>query len=218
MPFIGDWQLPFESTSTRKQMFHKSNRESKLVDMMSQEKKFQFIADQTLEVKVIQLPYKNSSLSMRIILPNKVDGLVKLEASMNFEKWQALILDNRRYKKVDVKLSLPKFKLELNFPLKSCLIELGMVDLFDICSSDLSGMSGGNDFFVSDAVHKAFINVDEKGTEAAAASTAMMTMMLGCAFVEKKVEVFRADHPFMFCICDENIKSILFMGKVADVS
>ena len=214
--FKGDWQLPFEGTSTRKQMFHKNNKENKLVDMMTQEEKFQFTSDQALEVKAIQLPYKNSSLSMRIILPNKVDGLAKLENSLNFEKLQALILDNRRYEKVDVKLSLPKFKLELNFPLKSCLMELGMVDMFDIHSSDLSGISGEKDLFISDAVHKAFINVDEEGTEAAAA-TAMM-IMLNCAFVQKKVEVFKVDHPFMFCICDENIRSILFMGKVADIS
>ena len=95
-------------------------------------------------------------------------------------------------------------------------MELGMVDLFDIRSSDLSGILGEKDLFISDAVHKAFINVDEEGTEAAAA-TAMM-IMLNCAFVQKKVEVFKADHPFMFCICDENIRSILFMGKVADIS
>ena len=214
--FKGDWQLPFESMSTFKQMFHKNNREIKLVDMMTQEKKFLFIVDQTLDVKVIQLLYKNSSLSMRIILPNKVDDLTELEASLNFEKLQALIFDNRRYKKVDVELSLPKFKLELNFPLKSCLMELGMVDLFDICSSDLSGMSEENDLFVSDAVHKAFINVDEKGTEAATAT--FMKSVFSLLDDEKRVEVFRADHPFMFCICDEKIESILFMGKVADVS
>ena len=88
--FKGDWQLPFESTSTLKQMFQKNNRESKLVDMMAQEKKFQFTADQALKVTVIQLPHKNSSLSMRIILPNKVDGLAKLETSLNFGKSQAL--------------------------------------------------------------------------------------------------------------------------------
>ena len=211
--FKGDWKFPFESRSTCKQMFYKNDIESKLVDMMSQEDEFLFTDDQALEVKVIQLPYKNSSLSMRIILPNNVDGLAKLETSLNFEKFRALILDNRRYKKVDVKLSLPKFKLELSLPLKSCLIKLGMVDLFDTCLSDLSGMSEESDLFVSDAVHKAFISVDEKGTEAAAATA--MIMWMSYTFKEK---VFRADHPFIFCICDENIKSILFMGKVTDVS
>ena len=151
---------------------------------------------------------------MRIILPNKVDGLAKLETSLNFEKLQTLVLEDRRYRQVDVKLLIPKFKLELNFPLKSCLMELGMVDLFDIHSSDLSGMSEENDLFVSDALHKAFINVDEKGTEAAAA-TAMVS--LGCAFFEKKVEVFKADHPFLFCIYDCSINSILFMGRLVDI-
>ena len=211
--FKGDWKFPFRSTSTCKQMFYKNDIESKLVDMMSQEDEFLFTDDQALEVKVIQLPYKNSSWSMRIILPNNVDGLAKLETSLNFEKFRALILDNRRYKKVDVKLYLPKFKLELSLPLKSCLIKLGMVDLFDTCLSDLSGMSEESDLFVSDAVHKAFISVDEKGTEAAAATA--MIMWMSYTFKEK---VFRADHPFIFCICDENIKSILFMGKVTDVS
>ena len=194
-------------------MFYKNDIESKLVDMMSQEDEFLFTDDQALEVKVIQLPYKNSSWSMRTILPNNVDGLAKLETSLNFEKFRALILGNRRYRNVDVKLSLPNFKLELSFPLKSCLIKLGMVDLFDTCLSDLSGMSEESDLFVSDAVHKAFISVDEKGTEAAAATA--MIMWMSYTFKEK---VFRADHPFIFCICDENIKSILFMGKVTDVS
>ena len=211
--FKGDWKFPFKSRSTCKQMFYKNDIESKLVDMMSQEDEFLFTDDQALEVKVIQLPYKNSSWSMRTILPNNVDGLAKLETSLNFEKFRALILDNRRYKKVDVKLYLPKFKLELSLPLKSCLIKLGMVDLFDTCLSDLSGMSEESDLFVSDAVHKAFISVDEKGTEAAAATA--MIMWMSYTFKEK---VFRADHPFIFCICDENIKSILFMGKVTDVS
>ena len=213
--FKGDWQLPFESTSTFKQMFHKNKRESKLVDMMAQEKKFLFTEDQALDVKVIQLPYKNSSLSMRIILPNKVDELAKLETSLTFEKLQALMLEGRRYRMVDVKVLLPKFKLELNFPLKSCLMELGMVDLFDIHLSDLSGMSGENDLFVSDAVHKAFINVDEKGTEAAAATD--MVLLPGCAYFEKKVEVFKADHPFLFCIYDCSINSILFIGRLVDI-
>ena len=213
--FKGDWQLPFEGTSTFKQMFHKNKRESKLVDMMAQEKKFQFTEDQALDVKVIQLPYKNFSLSMRIILPNKVDGLAELETSLNFEKLQTLVLEDRRYRKVDVKFLIPKFKLELNFPLKSCLMELEMIDLFDIHSSNLSGMSEENDLFVSDALHKAFINVDEKGTEAAAVTS--MVLLAGCAFFEKKVEVFKADHPFLFCIYDCSINSILFMGRLVDI-
>ena len=140
--FKGDRQLTFESTATFKQMFHKNKKESKLVDMMAQEKKFLFTEDQALDVKVIQLPYKNSSLSVRIILPNKVDGLAKLETSLTFETLQALMLEDRRYRMVDVKLLLPEFKLELNFPLKPCLMELGIVDLFDIHSSDLPNMSG----------------------------------------------------------------------------
>ena len=194
-------------------MFYKNNREGKLVHMMSQEGEFLFTNDQSLDSKVIKLPYKNSSFSMMISLPNKVDGLAELETSLNFEKLQARMLDVRRYCYADVKLSLPKFKLDLNFPLKSCLMELGIVDLFDIHSSDLSGMSGGGDLFVSDVAHKAFINVEEKGTEAAAA--AMDFHDLQCL---KNVEVFKADHPFMFFIYDQSIKSIVFMGKVADMS
>ena len=124
-------------------MFYKNNREGKLVHMMSQEGEFLFTNDQSLDSKVIKLPYKNSSFSMMTSLPNKVDGLAELEISLNFEKLQARMLDVRRYCYADVKLSLPKFKLDLNFPLKSCLMELGIVDLFDIHSSDLSGMSGG---------------------------------------------------------------------------
>ena len=69
--------------------------------------------------------------------------------------------------------------------------------------------------FVSDAVHKTFISVDEKGTEAAAATA--MVLLAGCALFEKKVEVFKADHPFLFCIYDSSINSILFIGRLADI-
>lgn len=108
---------------------------------------------------------------------------------------------------IDVHVHLPKFKLEDSYKLKPVLSALGMVDIFDAGRADLSGMSGSKNLFLSEVVHKTFVEVNEEGTEAAAATAGMVMM---CMFRE---EEFNADHPFLFFIRDNNTMITLFAGR-----
>lgn len=106
-------------------------------------------------------------------------------------------------------MHLPKFKLEESYDLKSDLSAMGLLDIFDSAKADLSGMSGAHDLFLSKIVHKAFVEVNEEGTEAAAA-TAGIAML--CMVIE---EDFNADHPFLFFLRHNPTKSIVFFGRYA---
>lgn len=114
------------------------------------------------------------------------------------------------YSRNEVHVHLPRFKLEESYDLKSSLSALGLLDVFDHGKADLSGMSALRDLYVSKIIHKSFIDVNEEGTEAAAATAAIMMVM--CLPVE---EHFNADHPFLFFIRHNPTKNILFLGKLA---
>lgn len=150
---------------------------------------------------------------MVVLLPEKVDGLSDMEAKLsvdNLRKWsQAMNLE-------EVIVFLPKFKTEFEFELKETLRSLGMVSAFDAQSADFSGMTGGKDLFISAVLHKAFIDVNEKGTEAAAATGVIMTPKSAPNIKPRKLPVFRADHPFVFLIRDNRNGAILFLGRVID--
>jgi len=110
----------------------------------------------------------------------------------------------------EVKLALPKFEFETEYALKETLVDLGMTDAFNQNSADFSGMTGNRDLFISDAIHKAFVSVDEKGTEAAAVTAIAMA---GSAPPSGPVD-FTANRPFIFLIQDIETGSILFIGRV----
>nr|DBA24620.1 TPA: hypothetical protein GDO54_012250 [Pyxicephalus adspersus] len=130
-----------------------------------------------------------------------------LEQELTYEKF-AEIINPSNLEKIEVDLYLPKFKLENYFDLDSVLTTLGMTDVFNVIKCDLSGMSGDNDLFLSKVVHKSFVEVNEEGTEAAAATGAVV--MLRCArFIPK----FVCDHPFLFFIVHKQCSHILFCGR-----
>lgn len=108
----------------------------------------------------------------------------------------------------EVRVSLPRFKLEENYDLKPLLSSMGMPHAFDLGKADFSGMSSGNELVLSEVVHKSFVEVNEEGTEAAAATAAVM--MFRCAMI---VPDFTADHPFLFFIRHNKTSSILFCGR-----
>jgi serpin B len=114
-----------------------------------------------------------------------------------------------------VNVALPKFKMSSGFALGEALRALGMKDAFDPDRADFSGMDGNSHWlYISAVLHKAFVDVNEKGTEAAAA-TAVVVMARGLARPVEPPREFRADHPFLFLIRDSTTGSILFMGRVA---
>jgi serpin B len=162
-------------------------------------------------LQVLELPYVGGDLSMIVLLPREVDGLGNLEAKLTAEHlttWTA----NLRSQKVAV--FLPKFKMTTEFSLARTLAALGMPDAFSE-RADFSGMDGRKDLYIGRVEHKAFVEVNEEGTEAAAA-TAVIKEFGGAPLNPRPIPVFRADHPFLFLILDHHNGSVLFLGRVTD--
>ena len=146
---------------------------------------------------------------MLVLLPRRADGLAELEASLTAEKLAAWL---PKLQTQEVVVSVPKFKMTLNYMLGESLHAMGVRDAFDLAAADFSGMTEQEDIAISEIAHKAFVDVNEQGTEAAAA-TGME--VLGCAD-ETLTPVFRADHPFLFLIRDVRSGVVLFLGRLAD--
>jgi serpin B len=161
-------------------------------------------------VQAVTLPYKDGSLAMVVVLPKKDDGLAALEAALKAEDLDAWSTAMRPTK---VKLSLPKFRSTAEFDLKEVLSKLGMTDAFVPGRADFSGITGKRDVSIAAVVHKAFVEVEEKGTEAAAA-TAVVGVRSSAMLPQKDV-VFRADHPFLYLIRDARSGAILFIGRLS---
>uniref|UniRef100_A0A3B3ZPH4 Serpin B6 n=1 Tax=Periophthalmus magnuspinnatus TaxID=409849 RepID=A0A3B3ZPH4_9GOBI len=215
--FKGNWNKQFNKhvTDPQPERLHSApfvhlflQNETKPVKMMHQKSKFPLTFIGEINCQIIELPYEEKVLSMLIFLPSSIeDGLEKLEQQLtyeNFVEWTRPDMMDE----VEVQLGLPRFKMEETYDLKNVLTSMGMVDAFDMGRSNFSGMSPGNDLFLSKVVHKAFVEVNEEGTEAAAATAAIM--MLRCAPMSPR---FIADHPFMFFIRHNTTKTILFAGR-----
>ena len=208
--FKGDWELKFDEGATKKQPFFLNDQDSVEIDMMyNKTKKVMSGESDELSCKCLQLPYKQGALSMFLLLPNDRTGLKALEEKLTPKTLQ-LALGNV-YKQETV-IYLPKFKLETSYNLTQTLPKIGITKIFGT-SADFSAMfaDGCSDVCVTDVVHKAFVEVNEEGTEAAAATAIMMTRMM----MPLPPFEFRADHPFLFLIIDNDSKTILFMGRYA---
>ncbi|XP_058878608.1 serpin B6-like isoform X1 [Acipenser ruthenus] len=209
--FKGNWAKKFSESETRERAFRLSKNVTKPVQMMQQKAEFNLTFIPEVNSQIIELPYVGNELSMLIILPMGIEdnstGLEKLERELTFEnlmEWtKPEMMGN-----TEVTVTLPKFKLEETYDLKSVLTSLGMVDAFDVGKSDFSGMSSNNELVLSKVVHKSFVEVNEEGTEAAGATGAIM--MLECARIPVH---FNADHPFLFFIRHNKTRNILFYGK-----
>ena len=212
--FKSAWNNNFNDFSTREADFFVSKKEKIKVKLMFQKvERASYYCSIDLSCQVLKLPYRFGALSMFILLPDKTSSSLKdLEKKLTAD--HLVNIDSGFEQCPDVNLWLPKFKMEENLELKEVLCNLGMKSIFELGSADLSGIDGTKDLYVSSVVHKAFLDVNEEGTEAAAA-TAMMMQTAGCCAVvsrEDPVE-FRADHPFLFFIREERAKAILFLGR-----
>ncbi|CAN7951683.1 unnamed protein product [Ixodes pacificus] len=205
--FKGLWDEQFDPGATSKQAFHETANRSKQVDMMHQSKTFRFCHYPALKARALEIPYKGRKTSMVVILPEKVDGLAAFEEGLTASKLTKILQGLSGHSNID--LSLPKLKLEEAVDLKRVLVAMGIEDLFMPSRCDLSGISGEKDLVVSDAVHKAFVEVNEEGTEAAAVTMAEI-------IPERKIRSigFIVDHPFLFLIRSHNPDVILFVGSV----
>lgn len=207
--FKGLWKDQFNPEATSLEEFHTSKESFKEVHMMYKQSCFGINTECTgLNANAVEIPYKGGKTSMVILLPHEVEGLSELEAALTPSKLSDILLGLRSKR---VALSLPRFRIEHSINLKNILRAMGVKDLFTN-KADLSGMNGKKDLTLSSALHKAFVEVNEEGTEAAAATA--MSIRVKCAVMAIS---FSIDHPFMFFIRSHDPDIILFVGSVRDV-
>ncbi len=226
--FKGDWATQFDKKRTKDAPFHTGLSGFKctigpkpvMVPMMYQKARFKY-ADLTIQAhhdrrerllagtfELLQMPYKGNELSMVVLLPKDhfTESMTALEKSLtakNLSKWLG------RARKQKVRVYLPKFKMTSEFSLANTLKAMGMKDAFT-GKANLSGTDGTSKLFISAVVHKAFVDVNEEGTEAAAATG----VVEGVTSVAPAIPTFRADRPFVFLIRDNKTGSVLFIGRV----
>jgi serpin B len=207
--FRGDWARQFEKTATHDEPFHLSGAPPVAVPLMFGKLTAGFAARPDAAMKVLELPYKGDDLSMVVLLPDATDGLAALESKLTAE-------DVRRWTtglgRQDVLVFLPRFSMESGFGLGTTLAAMGMPQAFSD-RADFSGMNGKRDLSISAVLHKARVDVDEQGTEAAAATGVAVGVR---AARPEEPATFRADHPFVFFIRHNPTGAILFLGRVTD--
>ncbi len=212
--FKGNWQDQFDKEATQKEEFHLSAAQWVMTSMMHRTGGYRYFDGGTFQA--LELPYSGNEISMVVLLPKQTDGLAALEQSFTSVSASDWIQKLEPTDKVI--LSLPRFTMTQQFELSSTLSAMGMPQAFS-SAADFSGMTGKPDFAISAAIHKAFIDVDEQGTEAAAATAVVMyATAMRRELPEPPPIVFRADHPFLFILLDTKSGSMLFLGRVADPS
>ena len=205
--FKGTWQWEFDESDTYDKDFKITPTNIVKIPMMNmnpEKAKFNYI--DTGDIQILELPYKGDKISMLMVLPTK--DLASIESSLTAEKLNEY-KSQMKETKLDL-ISIPKFEFDTKYFMKDTLSTLGMPTAFSR-NADFSGMTGKKDLFISSVIHQTYVKVDEKGTEAAAATvvTIGMTAIM-------PTNIFRADHPFMFIIQEKDTGNILFFGRVVD--
>jgi len=211
--FKGEWANQFNKDDTKEQDFRVSPNKNVKTPMMQRtddESKFNYAG--TNDLQILELPYSGEDLSMLIILPKKED-LEDLENSFTLEqlsKWKEMLNEQR------VNIYIPKFKFETKYFMEEILPDMGMPTAFSD-SANFTGMEDDprKDLKIDKVIHQAFVEVNEEGTEAAAA-TAVTMIEITSVGPEPRIPTFRADHPFIFIIQQKDTGNILFLGRVND--
>jgi serpin B len=205
--FKGVWASQFKEGNTQTAPFTLSSGNAIQVPMMYQKGEFGYFEGP--QFQMLEVPYQGQQLSMVILLPQNSTDFTDFEAkvsSHDLSEW----LSNIQLRQVRV--YLPRYKLLTAFELGAPLQNLGIIDAFSEAKADFSGISEIHPLFISAVLHKAFIEVNEEGTEAAAA-TAVIMAPRGIG-TEPAIPVFRADRPFIFLIRDIQTNTVLFMGRL----
>lgn len=209
--FMGEWNIPFDIKKTKEKKFHTLNREKIDVKYMRDQSHYRYYEDS--DIQSIYLPYKCHQFSMIVILPQKRYGIIDIENKLDREYFKNI--DSLSYSH-EVILSFPKFKIESEILPKDEIIEMGYPIMFSD-KADFTGLSITDSLKINEIIHKTFIEIDEKKTEAAAVTKVDMVVIGygagGDPPPPPPPKIFNADHPFIFMIIDNRTKAILFTGR-----
>ena len=204
--FNANWAFPFDASATQLDSFTLLDGSTVEVQMMNQRANLNYMRAEGYQA--VELPYMDSSMAMYVLLPD----------AGNFEAFEQaldgnLLQDVREgLQWTSVELSLPKFNIESAFGLNETLQAMGMVDAFDPDLADFTGMTPERELYITDVIHKAYVNVDEKGTEAAAATG----VVVGIVSMPADEVVMKVDRPFVFVILDRVTGTLMFVGSVVN--
>ena len=204
--FKGNWASQFEPSLTYETPFWVTPAQEVPVPMMGQTGEFGYA--EWDELQVLEMPYVGDELSMVVLLPGEGGDLAKLEDALspeNLDRW------TKNLQRREVQVFFPRFRLSARFRLDHALASLGMIDAFDMDKADFSGMDGLKHWlYIAAVLHKAFIEIAEEGTEAAAATA----VVVAARSIPLPPPTFRADRPFLFLIRENRTGSVLFLGRV----
>lgn len=205
--FKGLWEEVFLKEHSMDWNFKINTSNTCKVTLMNKTAQFMYARSEYLACQVLKLKYKQSDLAMMIFLPDEVNGLPNLEKKLNVDQLKRC---NAMLSSTKLRVSIPTFTTDCKFKLKQLLAELGVLSLFSSQDANLSGVTGNKSLFVTEAIHQAFVDVNEQGTEAAAATAIIMAPT--CIMLP--TPHFLADHPFLFFIQHGQSGAILFAGKI----
>lgn len=215
--FKGLWLLRFPKAATRDEPFHLEGGGAVQAPLMHQREKVRYLRGAGYQA--VDLAYRGDDLSMLVLLPDRQDGLQELEQTLSLQRLDDCVA---RLRVREVKLFLPRFEITWGTEeMSGELAALGMTLAFERFQADFSGINGyepphEESLFISAVFHKAFVAVDEEGTEAAAATAVTMRAAGAAPAPPPPAPIFRADHPFLFAIRERRSDTILFLGRVAD--
>jgi serpin B len=204
--FNGEWKYRFDTKETADRSFTKEDNTVVQVPTMKIEKPFNYFNH--TDFQLLEMPYGSGKYSMLIFLPQtgkKTDNVISLLNPENVNDWISKLSEQKK------EVFLPKFEFKFDNSLKDELAALGMTDAFNDAKANLSGISDAAKLVISEVMHKTYIKVDERGTEAAAVTG--ITVGVTSMPVDNS---FRVDHPFVFAIREKDTQAILFIGKVMD--
>lgn len=209
--FKGLWSNQFDKQATKSETFYLSVSEMTQVDMMHLgRKRLNYYNSSELGCQVVELPYIGNQSSMFILLPHDIKSLSAVESRLGADPLDRMFTGLKSG--VEVRLNLPRFTIrDQGVVLNECLKAIGMVDMFDEAKANLSGIDGTTELCVSNVIHKAYVEVNEEGTEAAAATGAVVNFR---SIAPDKVIDFVANRPIIFLIVDKATHSIMFLGRL----
>lgn len=204
--FKGEWESEFDIKNTREECFYPTPGECHKTFMMTDERDVNYYYSKHIDAKIVEIPFKDSRYSVILMLPNKEDGLYQMVKDLRYQSINSL-LNNMR--KVDVFLWIPRFTVEFSISLSKLLQEVDVTEIFS-SHANMSGMLDQNKpVWVKDIIHKAKLEINEKGAKAAAATEGQVVLLSATSIKE-----FKATHPFLYFIRDNKMSGFLFEGAV----